>query len=107
MVAKTIATVFFFCMLSAASAAGEWPFNISVHGAMAMHHKGHASNRIFSGAETKSKLVGFYSAEEFEGVISHQGERVHIHYADDNMKMSGHLDSFNIRKGATLLLPKR
>jgi hypothetical protein len=77
------------------------------HGSGAIHQQGHASNRIFSGGETRGKLVGFYSAEEFEGVISHQGERVHIHYADDNMKMSGHLDSFNIRKGATLLLPKR
>jgi alpha-acetolactate decarboxylase len=72
-----------------------------------VHQQGHASNRIFSGAETKGKLVGFYSGEELEGVISHPGERFHVDYADDNLKISGHLDSFGVRKGATLLLPKQ
>jgi alpha-acetolactate decarboxylase len=76
------------------------------HGSGATHQQGHASNRIFSGAETKGKLVGFYSAEEFEGVISHLGERLHIHFTDEEIKISGHLDTFGIRKGAILLLPK-
>jgi alpha-acetolactate decarboxylase len=71
------------------------------------HQQGHASNRIFSGAEIKGKLIGFYSGEELEGVISHPGERLHVHYADDDLTISGHLDSFGVRKGATLLLPKR
>jgi alpha-acetolactate decarboxylase len=75
------------------------------HGSGAIHQQGHAGNRIFSGAEIKGKLVGFYSAEELEGVISHPGERLHIHYADDGIKISGHLDSFVIRKGARLQLP--
>lgn len=77
------------------------------HGAGAQHPQGHARNRTFSGAETKGKLVGFHSAKELEGVISHPGERFHVHYADDNLKISGHLDSFGVRKGAALLLPKR
>jgi hypothetical protein len=76
------------------------------HGSGAIHQQGHAGNRIFSGAEIKGKLVGFYSAQELEGVISHPGERLHIHFADDYIKVSGHLDTFGIRKGATLLLPK-
>lgn len=77
------------------------------HGGDAQHRRNHASNRTFSGAKTTGKIVGFYSAEEFEGVISHPGERLHVHYADDNLKISGHLDGFGILKGATLLLPKK
>jgi alpha-acetolactate decarboxylase len=77
------------------------------HGAGAQHQQGHASNRTFSGAETKGKLVGFYSAEVLEAVISHPGERFHVHYADDSLKISGHLDSFGVRKGAVLFLPKQ
>jgi alpha-acetolactate decarboxylase len=76
------------------------------HGEGAMHLQGHSGNRIFSGVEAKGKLVGFYSAEELEGVISHPGERLHIHYADDGIKISGHLDSFGVRKGARLQLPR-
>lgn len=71
-----------------------------------MRHKGRVTTRVFSGMKTKGKLVGFYSAEEFEGVISHPGERLHIHYTDDKIKISGHLDAFGVRKGATLLLPR-
>jgi len=76
------------------------------HGGGTMHHQGHAENRVFSGVETRGKLVGFYAAEKLEGVISHPGERLHIHYADDGIKISGHLDSFGVRKGARLQLPR-
>jgi acetolactate decarboxylase len=77
------------------------------HGAGTEHQQGHAGNRIFLGPETKGKLLGFYSAEELESVISHPGERFHFHYASDDLEISGHLDSFGVRKGAALLLPKR
>jgi hypothetical protein len=70
------------------------------------HGQGHAAIRLFSGAETKGKLVGFYSGEALEGVISHPGERFHVHYAGDDLKISGHLDSFGVRQGAALLLPR-
>jgi hypothetical protein len=40
-------------------------------------------------------------------VITHPGERFHVHYADNNLKTSGHLDNFGIAKGAKLLLPKQ
>ena len=77
------------------------------HGGGAQHGQGHATNRTFTGAKTRGKLVGFYSAEDQEGVISHPGERFHVHYADNNLKTSGHLDNFGIVKGAKLLLPKQ
>lgn len=76
------------------------------HDGGAQHRQGHANNRSFSGPKTAGKLIGFYSAEEFEGVISHPGERFHVHYADNHFSTSGHLDSFGIGKGAVLLMPK-
>ena len=45
------------------------------HGGGAKHKQGHAANRTFSGPKTEGKLIGFFTAEEFEGVISHPGER--------------------------------
>jgi hypothetical protein len=77
------------------------------HGGSAQHGQGHATNRTFSGAKTRGKLFGFYSAEEQQGVITHPGERFHVHYADNDLKTSGHLDNFGIAKGAKLLLPKQ
>jgi alpha-acetolactate decarboxylase len=76
------------------------------HDGSAQHQQGHANNRSFSGPKTTGKLVGFYAAEELEGVISHPGERFHVHYADDHFRTSGHLDSFGIGGGSVLLLPK-
>ena len=77
------------------------------HGGGAQHGQGHATHRTFTGTKTRGKLVGFYSAEEQEGVITHPGERFHVHYADDDLKTSGHLDNFGIAKGAKLLLPRQ
>jgi alpha-acetolactate decarboxylase len=77
------------------------------HGAASQARPGHENNRIFSGPKTVGVLVGFYSAEELEGVISHPGERFHVHYADPALKKSGHLDAFEIGEGFTLLLPRR
>ena len=77
------------------------------HGGASQAQQGHADSRTFSGAKTVGVLVGFYSAEELEGVISHPGERFHIHYADNDVKISGHLDQFGIGKGLALLLPKQ
>lgn len=77
------------------------------HDAGAKHQQGHADARWFSGAQAQGKLVGFYSAESLEGIISHPGERFHVHYASDDLAISGHLDRYGVRKGATLLLPKQ
>ncbi len=76
------------------------------HGGPSKHKQGHANNRTFSGLKAEGKLVGFYSAEKLEGVISHPGERFHVHYTDNHFRTSGHLDSYGIGKGAVLRLPK-
>lgn len=41
------------------------------------------------------------------GVVSHLGERFHVHYIDDSQTVSGHVDQYNVRSGATLWLPVR
>jgi alpha-acetolactate decarboxylase len=40
-------------------------------------------------------------------VVSHPGERLHIHFADADASVSGHVDRFSIAAGAVLKLPLR
>ncbi len=76
------------------------------HGAGSGHQLGHAQNRVFSGAEAQGKLFGMYSAAQLEGVITHPGERFHVHFTNNDLTISGHVDSYGIRRGTTLLLPR-
>jgi alpha-acetolactate decarboxylase len=70
------------------------------------HAQGHARNRVFEERAAAGVLVGFYSAEALEGVISHPGERFHLHYADRDFTRSGHVDGYAVRAGAVLSLPR-
>jgi alpha-acetolactate decarboxylase len=71
------------------------------------HQFGHAGMRIFRETASTGILLGFYSGAALEGVISHPGERFHLHYAKDDLSLSGHVDEYSVAKGATLMLPKR
>jgi hypothetical protein len=51
--------------------------------------------------------VGVYSGPALEGVVSHPGERLHIHYVDAAAAASGHVDRFSVGAGAVLKLPLR
>jgi alpha-acetolactate decarboxylase len=79
------------------------------HGGQAgrTHSQGHANNRVFDQANVTGFLLGFYSGSALEGVISHPGERFHIHYADAGFSVSGHVDDYRIARGAVLLLPRQ
>jgi alpha-acetolactate decarboxylase len=74
------------------------------HGAT--HAQGHARNRVFEAGNATGVMVGFYSAEALEGVISHPGERFHLHYANRDFTRSGHVDGYAVRAGAVLSLPR-
>jgi alpha-acetolactate decarboxylase len=52
-------------------------------------------------------LVGLYSGEALEGVVSHPGERFHVHFVDPSLGFSGHVDGYAVARGATLKLPVR
>ncbi len=72
------------------------------HGAHAM---GHAAKRAFSAERVDALLLGFYSGAALEGVITHPGERFHVHWASPDLVRSGHVDAYGVAAGAELLLP--
>ena len=73
-------------------------------------HGGHANQqsgmKVFRNPQASGQLVGVYSGANLEGVVSHPGERFHVHYIDKNMTVSGHVDQYSVRAGSTLWLPK-
>lgn len=75
------------------------------------HGGGHANAasglRVFHDPGASGLLVGIYSGAALEGVVSHPGERFHLHYADAGLRVSGHVDAYAVGAGATLKLPQR
>ena len=71
------------------------------------HAQGDATYRIFDQADVTGLLLGFYSGVALEGIISHPGERFHVHYADPGFSVSGHVDDYRVNRGTVLLLPRR
>jgi alpha-acetolactate decarboxylase len=69
------------------------------------HTPGHARSRVFEEPGAKGVLVGFHSGSGLEGVITHPGERFHLHYATADASRSGHVDAYAVRAGSVLLLP--
>ena len=73
------------------------------------HAGGHANKRsgmkVFRNPTATGQIVAVYSGDKLEGVVSHPGERFHIHYIDNDQTVSGHVDQYNVRGGATLWLP--
>jgi alpha-acetolactate decarboxylase len=72
-----------------------------------IHLQGHARNRVFDQTNATGLLLGFQSGAALEGVISHPGERFHLHYVDSEFSVSGHVDDYQITAGAVLLIPRR
>lgn len=69
---------------------------------------GHANQqsgmKLFHHPGALGQLVGIYSGKDLEGVVSHPGERFHLHYANDNVSVSGHVDGYAVAAGAVLML---
>lgn len=80
------------------------------HGGHANHGGGHANQQSgmkqFRNPQAQGQLVGVYTGPKLEGVVSHEGERFHVHYIDNAQTVSGHVDQYSVRAGATLWLPK-
>jgi alpha-acetolactate decarboxylase len=81
------------------------------HGAHAAHGGGHANKRsdmrMFRQPGASGQLIGVYSGKALEGVVSHPGERYHLHFADAAATVSGHVDRYSVAAGAVLKLPRR
>jgi alpha-acetolactate decarboxylase len=61
--------------------------------------------RLFRQPGAVGQIVGIYSGAALEGVVSHPGERLHLHYVDAGTTVSGHIDRIGIAAGAVLKLP--
>ncbi|MGE0099062.1 MAG: acetolactate decarboxylase [Hydrogenophaga sp.] len=89
---------------------GEQPAASGGHAAHAGGHGVHANQqtgmKVFHNPGALGQLVGIFSGQALEGVVSHPGERFHVHYADDKASVSGHVDAYAVAEGAVLWLPK-
>ena len=63
--------------------------------------------RLFRQPGARGQLIGVYSGAALEGVVSHPGERYHLHFADPGATVSGHVDRYSVAAGSVLKLPLR
>ncbi len=77
------------------------------HGAMMAggHVNQQSGMKVFHAPGATGALVGVYSGAGLEGVVSHAGERFHLHYVDSTATVSGHVDRYAVAAGAVLKLP--
>ena len=76
------------------------------HGAHGGHANQKSGMKLFPNPVATGQLVGVYSGDKLEGVVSHPGEKFHLHYIDNDLKVSGHVDQYSVKAGAVLMLPK-
>lgn len=69
------------------------------------HANKHAGMKVFEQPGAAGRLVAFYSGAQYEGVVSHPGERFHLHYVDESLGASGHVDAYGVAAGAVLKVP--
>ena len=74
-------------------------------GGHGVHKMGHAASRSFEAGRSDGLLLGFFSGDALEGVITHPGEKFHVHWASPDLARSGHVDAYGVAAGAELLLP--
>jgi len=76
------------------------------HGGHGGHANTRSGQRVFDEPGATGRLVAVYSGGRLEGVVSHPGERLHLHYVDESAARSGHVDRFGVAAGAVLRLPR-
>ena len=65
----------------------------------------HAERRLFRQDGERGQLVAIYTGAALEGVVSHPGERFHLHFVDAGITASGHVDHYEVAAGSILKLP--
>ena len=82
----------------------------SNHGGHGGHGAGHANQqsgmKSFRNPQASGQMVGVYSGDALEGVVSHPGEKFHVHYIDNDNTVSGHVDQYSVKSGSLVWLPK-
>jgi hypothetical protein len=84
-------------------------FAVSWHvlggGAPGAGHQAHMRGAVTGVlADAEGTLVGFFSKHQ-EGVMTHMGQRTHLHVMTSDHTVMGHADRAGIRAGSRLLLP--
>lgn len=73
------------------------------------HVGGHANSKsgmnLYDEARATGEIIGVYTGADLEGIASHPGERLHLHFVSADGTRSGHVDEIKISAGATLMLP--
>lgn len=73
------------------------------------HGGGHANSQsgmnLYDEAGVSGEIIGVYTGAALEGIASHPGERLHLHFVSADGTRSGHIDEIMIPAGAVLLLP--
>lgn len=69
------------------------------------NHQLHSkAKKHFAARQIPGTLLGFYSTRH-EGIFTHRGSYVHIHFLSDNKKQMGHLENIKISGNILILLP--
>ncbi|MGO4916103.1 acetolactate decarboxylase [Pseudogemmobacter sp. W21_MBD1_M6] len=88
---------------------GEAPSHRGQSGLGGGNGGGHANSQsgmnLYDEAGASGEIVGVYTGAALEGIASHPGERLHLHFVSADGARSGHVDKIVIPAGATLLLP--
>ena len=58
------------------------------------------------GSAIAGGVAGIYASQDLVGVVSHGGTRTHSHWVSPDGKSTAHLDSWGLKAGAELSLPK-
>ncbi|MEH7828849.1 acetolactate decarboxylase [Gemmobacter denitrificans] len=73
------------------------------------HGGGHANSQsgmnLYDEAGATGEIIGVYTGAALEGIASHPGERLHLHFVSGDGTRSGHIDEITISAGALLMLP--
>ena len=80
---------------------GEAP----VHGAPGGDANKRSGSNLYDEAGASGEIIGVYTGAALEGVASHPGEKLHLHFVSADGARSGHVDEITIPAGAVLLLP--
>ncbi|HEY6023011.1 MAG TPA: hypothetical protein VIV34_02400 [Pseudolabrys sp.] len=51
-------------------------------------------------------VSGIYASRDLVGIVSHGGTRIHSHWISPDGNSTAHLDSWGLKAGAELSLPK-
>lgn len=68
------------------------------------HEAHNAAKRKFHLDNSRGELLGFYSTQH-EGVFTHKGQYMHLHFISDRKDMLGHVDGVSLQQPFQLLLP--